>query len=145
MTTHLLPPGSLDAYVGMLAEHHGPSPFSWPAMTEAERATDLAAWALDGEEANACPAARRHWRPVFVAGLHREMLRALVEECVGKLSTWADHVLEGEERAPWIQAREEALALLALDWHEPKTDSIGMLALLRSWGELSAAAANAAA
>jgi len=142
MSAHLLPPGSIAAYVMMLVDHHGPSPFAWPAMSATERAADLAAWAIEDEDPRAD---RRHWRPVFTAGLHREMLHALNEECIGKLSTWADRVLEGEERTPWIQAREEARALLALNWHAPVTDSIGMLALLRSWGELSATAADAAA
>lgn len=141
MTCSNLPPRSVDQYVVELANDHGPSPFSWPAVSGPERLADLTSWALEGEATSACPANVRSYRPVWASELHRAMLWALLDLVVvrDQDDRWGDRVRDEDERAAWRQAETEARALLALDWRAPVTDSIGMLALLRSWGELGAA------
>lgn len=141
--THLskLPPRSVDQYVVELANDHGPSPFSWPAVSAPERLADLTRWALEGEKESACPARERDYVYVHASELHRAMLWALLDLVLvrDQEDRWGDRVRDEDERAAWRQAEAEARALLALDWRAPVTDSIGLLALLRSWSEFGAA------
>lgn len=140
MTCSNLPPRSVDQYVVELANDHGPSPYLWPAMSATARLADLTRWALEGEQASACPARTRDYRPVWASGLHRAMLVALLDLVLvrDQEDRWGDRVRDEEERAAWRQAEQEARSLLSFDWRT-EAGTVGESMILASWGELRAA------